>query len=43
MGAILSIDCFKLGQAKVGTKIEFIPISIDNAQDKLKTFYREFI
>lgn len=42
IGAVLSIDCFKLSQAKVGTKIEFIPFSIEKSQDKVKAFYKQF-
>jgi biotin-dependent carboxylase-like uncharacterized protein len=39
IGSVLSIDCFKLSQAKPNTKINFIPISIEDAQEKVKFFY----
>lgn len=43
IGSVLSIDCFKLAQAKPNAKIKFIPISIEDAQKKLKRFYSLFI
>ena len=39
IGSVLSIDCFKLSQAKANTKINFIPISINEAQNEVKDFY----
>jgi len=42
IGSVLSIDCFKLSQCKVNTKINFIPISIEEAQAKVKKFYESF-
>jgi len=39
IGSVLSIDCFKLAQCKVNTKIKFIPISIEESQKKVKQFY----
>lgn len=39
IGSVLSIDCFKLAQAKPKTKIRFKEISINEAQEKLKRFY----
>ncbi|MGB5792538.1 MAG: urea amidolyase, partial [Poseidonibacter sp.] len=41
IGSVLSIDCFKLSQAKPNTKINFIPISINQAQDEVKEFYSD--
>lgn len=41
IGSVLSIDCFKLSQAKPNTKINFIPISINQAQDEVKDFYSD--
>lgn len=43
IGSVLSIDCFKLSQVKPNTKINFIPISIQEAQKKLKLFYSSFM
>ncbi len=42
IGSVLSIDCFKLAQMKVGSKIKFEPISIERAQEKVKLFYSIF-
>lgn len=39
IGSVLSIDCFRLAQAKPKTKIRFKEISIVEAQEKLKKFY----
>lgn len=40
IGAVFSLDCFKLAQAKPKSKIKFEIISIDDAQNKLKEFYK---
>jgi biotin-dependent carboxylase-like uncharacterized protein len=42
IGSVLSIDCFKLSQAKVGSFIVFKPIDIKIAQEKTKLFYKLF-
>ena len=42
IGSVLSIDCFKLAQVKPNCKISFKPISIDEAQNKVKEFYASF-
>lgn len=42
IGSVLSIDCFKLAQMKVGSKIKFEPISLNRAQEKVKLFYSIF-
>jgi len=39
MGSVLGIDCFKLSQAKQGSKINFEVISLDEAIEKTKLFY----
>ena len=39
IGTILNIDCFKLAQMKIGSKIKFEEIDIDIAQKKVKRFY----
>ncbi len=39
IGTILNIDCFKLAQAKTGTKIKFQKISYEDAHKKSKEFY----
>ncbi len=39
IGTILNIDCFKLAQAKEGTKIRFKQISYENALLKTRKFY----
>ena len=43
IGAVFSLDCFKLAQAKANSKIKFEEISINEAQEKLKDFYKYFI
>lgn len=42
IGSVLSIDCFKLAQAKPSCKITFKPIEIKEAQEKVKEFYSSF-
>ena len=42
IGSVFSIDCFKLAQMKIGSKIRFKQIDINSAQEKLKTFYSIF-
>ena len=42
IGTVLSIDCFKLSQAKANTKIKFQEISLDEASKKVKEFYSFF-
>jgi len=42
IGTVLSIDCFKLSQIKIGGTIKFEEISIETAQKKLKEFYLTF-
>ncbi len=42
IGSVLPIDCFKLAQAKIGTKISFKKIDIFYAQNKLREFYSLF-
>ncbi|MBP7770128.1 MAG: biotin-dependent carboxyltransferase family protein [Aliarcobacter sp.] len=43
IGTVLSIDCFKLAQAKTNTKIKFEEISYEKALLKLKNFYISFL
>jgi len=43
IGSVLSIDCFKLAQMKIGGTINFKEISINQAQEKLKRFYSIFL
>jgi len=42
IGSVLSIDCFKLSQMKIGSTIRFEEIDITTAQKKLKDFYSTF-
>lgn len=42
IGSVLSIDCFKLSQAKANTKIKFVQISILDASKKVREFYTSF-
>ncbi len=42
IGSVLNIDCFKLAQMKIGSKIKFEKIDIFNAQKKIKKFYSIF-
>lgn len=42
IGSVLSIDCFKLAQMKIGSKVKFKEIDIYSAQKKLKEFYSTF-
>lgn len=42
IGTVLAIDCFKLAQAKPNTKVRFKAISQQEAQAKLKAFYKAF-
>ena len=42
IGTVINIDCFKLAQAKIGTKIKFKEISYNEALLKTKEFYSSF-
>ena len=42
IGILLNIDCFRLSQAKIGTKIKFQEISYNEALLKTKEFYSSF-
>lgn len=42
IGTVLSLDCFKLSQAKVNTKIRFEEISYEKAVEEVKEFYSSF-
>lgn len=42
LGSVLSIDCFKLAQMKVGSTVFFELIDIQKAQKKLRAFYSLF-
>lgn len=42
IGSVLSIDCFKLAQIKIGGTIRFEEIDINTAQKKLRNFYSTF-
>lgn len=43
IGSVLSVDCFKLAQMKIGGIVNFKEISINQAQEKLKKFYSTFL
>ncbi len=43
IGSVLPIDCFKLAQTKIGSKVKFEKVEIQEAQKKLKDFYSIFI
>ena len=43
IGTVLNIDCFKLAQAKIGTKIRFQELSYENALEKSKKFYSSML
>lgn len=42
IGILLNIDCFRLSQSKIGTKIKFQEISYNEALLKTKEFYSSF-
>lgn len=42
IGSVLDIDCFRLAQAKIGTTIQFEEVSIKEAQEKSRLFYKTF-
>ena len=42
IGTVINIDCFRLSQAKIGTKIKFQEISYNEALQKTKEFYSSF-
>lgn len=43
IGVVLSLDCFKLSQAKANTKIKYEEISYEEAIKKSKEFYFSFL
>jgi len=42
IGAVFSIDCFTLAQAKPQSTINFVAISLEEAQEELRNFYTYF-
>ena len=42
IGVVLDVDCFKLSQARIGDKIFFKEISIQEAWDISRRFYSSF-
>ena len=42
IGTVINIDCFRLSQAREGTKIKFEEISLEKASKKVKDFYLSF-
>ncbi len=42
IGTVLALDCFKLAQAKVGTKIRFELIDFKKAKELMREFYADF-
>ena len=43
IGSVISLDCFKLAQAKPNSKIKFEIISINDAQKLVRDFYASFL
>lgn len=43
IGSVLNIDCYKLSQQKVGSKIKFQEISLEESQKKVKEFYHSLL
>lgn len=42
IGSVLPCDCFTLAQLSIGATVNFIPISVEEAQYEMKKFYRLF-
>lgn len=42
IGTVLPLDCFILAQSKIGTKVKFKKISLENAVKKMREFYKIF-
>jgi allophanate hydrolase subunit 2 len=42
IGTVLPIDCFKLAQASIGSMVRFETIEIEEAQELMRTFYRDY-
>ncbi|PLY07618.1 MAG: urea amidolyase [Arcobacter sp.] len=42
IGSVFSVDCFKLAQMKIGSKVRFEEIDINSAQERLRKFYSIF-
>ena len=42
IGTVLSIDCFRLAQMKIGSSLRFEEIKIESAQKKVRDFYSSF-
>ena len=40
IGTVLPIDCFKLAQLSIGSKVRFKPIEIGEAEEEIKRFYK---
>lgn len=42
LGAVIQVDLFRLAQLQTGNKIRFVPISVEQAQSQLTSFYQKF-
>lgn len=42
IGTVLAVDCFKLAQISIGSMVRFEPIKIEEAQEIMRRFYRDF-
>ncbi|NOZ89689.1 MAG: hypothetical protein GXO60_00225 [Epsilonproteobacteria bacterium] len=40
IGTVLPIDCFKLAQLSIGSKVRFKAIDIGEAEEEIKRFYK---
>lgn len=42
IGSVIAVDCFKLAQSKIGTKIKFQEILYEEALEKIRIYYSSF-
>ena len=42
IGSVLAVDCFKLAQIPIGSMVRFESIEIEEAQEIMRRFYRDF-
>ncbi len=43
IGSVLPLDCFRLTQLSIGSTVNFMPISVEEAQYEMKRFYSLFL
>ena len=43
IGTVLAVDCFRLSQMAIGSKIRFKPIGVEETEEIMRMFYNSFV